>query len=155
MTTIMTTHALRLHPGQDLKCTLDALVVDHGWPAVCVLTCVGSLTQVRLRFAGQPEAVGVFGPHEIVGLGGTLSATGGSHLHMTVSDAGGRCLGGHVKEGNLVRTTAEIVLGILPGIQFIRSADPATGCPELAVESLPAPRNAHFSSINHQPFRNP
>src|SRR5215208_4034822 len=47
--------------------------VRAGW----VLTCVGSLSPVRLRLAGGTEHVTWQGPFEIVALTGTLSQDGG------------------------------------------------------------------------------
>ncbi len=129
----MRTHALRLRPGDDPKAALDALVAGHRWPAACVLSCVGSLTDAALRFADRDEATVLRGPFEIVSLTGTLGP-GGSHLHLAVSDADGAVRGGHLKAGSKVHTTAEIVLGILDGWSFARRADARTGYPELSVE---------------------
>lgn len=88
-------YALRLRPGQDLKQELAAFVAAHQIRAGAVLTCVGSLTEVVLRLANQPDATTYRGHFEIVSLAGTLS-TAGSHLHLAVADATGRTLGGHL-----------------------------------------------------------
>ena len=48
----MKTHPLRLVPGQDLKRELDALAQARDWSAACVLTGIGSLSSVAIRFAG-------------------------------------------------------------------------------------------------------
>jgi len=48
-----------------------------------------------------------------------------------VADAQGRVIGGHVMPGCIVRTTAEVVLGLLPGWEFRRQSDTATGYLEL------------------------
>jgi predicted DNA-binding protein with PD1-like motif len=50
-----------------------------------------------------------------------------------VSDAQGRVLGGHVGPGCIVRTTAELLLALLPGQRFTREHDPQTGYPELKI----------------------
>ncbi|MCH7228808.1 PPC domain-containing DNA-binding protein [Haloferula sp. A504] len=134
----METFPLRLPPGADLKAALDALVIEKGWSAAVVLTGIGSLDLATIRFADRDVATPISGPLEILSLGGTLSA-GGSHLHIAVSDGDGRVVGGHLKEGATVRTTAEIVMGILPGWEFCREMDPATGYLELSVNrSRPA-----------------
>jgi predicted DNA-binding protein with PD1-like motif len=52
---------------------------------------------------------------------------------MSVSDASGRVLGGHVGYGNIVRTTAEILLVALADWSLTREHDPATGFNELVV----------------------
>ena len=72
------------------------------------------------------------GPLEILSLSGTLGA-GGAHLHLSVSDAAGAVTGGHLLHGSTVRTTAEIVLGLLPELIFERPVDPTTSHRELAI----------------------
>ncbi len=42
-------------------------------------------------------------------------------------------IGGHLCAGSLVRTTAELVIGLLPEFQFRRELDPATGYAELRI----------------------
>ena len=61
----------------------------------------------------------------------------GAHLHMSVSDAQGRVLGGHVARGCTVRTTAELLLVLLPGHRFSRELDSATGFAELQIRNAP------------------
>ena len=100
-----------------------------------MLTCVGSLTDVTLRLANQEGPAHYHGHFEIVSLVGTLSATGGAHLHLSVSDSTGRTLGGHLLDGCRVYTTAEIVLAELPALTFTREADPTFGYQELVVRA--------------------
>lgn len=126
--------AIRLLPGDDPKAQLESLAVERGISAACILSCAGSLRQAAIRFAGEPDALILEGPLEIISLSGTLSASGRSHLHIAVSDGRGAVIGGHLKEGGIVRTTAEIVIGILPGIHFRRDFDSQTGHPELVIE---------------------
>jgi predicted DNA-binding protein with PD1-like motif len=124
---------LRLQPGDDLKQRIDRLAWESGWRAACIVTCVGSLSIARLRFANQADIATVDGPLEILSLSGTVASFGGSHLHLTVGDAKGYVHGGHLKEGTVVRTTAEVVVGILDGFAFHRELDAKTGYPELVV----------------------
>ncbi|HEX8277772.1 MAG TPA: PPC domain-containing DNA-binding protein [Segetibacter sp.] len=77
---------IRLHPGEDLKAQLDEYVKANHVKAACILTCVGSLQQVTLRFANQSVTEMISGKLEISSLAGTL-AENGSHLHITVSDS--------------------------------------------------------------------
>jgi hypothetical protein len=42
-------------------------------------------------------------------------------------------MGGHLCSGSLVRTTAELVIGLLPEWRFWRALDPATGYAELRI----------------------
>jgi uncharacterized protein len=60
-------------------------------------------------------------------------ATNGSHLHLSVSDAAGRVTGGHAAYGCIVRTTAEVLLALLPDWRFSREQDAATGYAELQI----------------------
>jgi len=120
---------VRLAPGMDLRVELTRLARDL--EAAFILSGIGSLDPAALRFAGKPEATILRGDYEILTLAGTLGM-GGVHLHMSVSDAQGRVLGGHVAAGSIVRTTAEIVIGRAEGWIFERADDPQTGYRELA-----------------------
>ena len=130
--TTMNAIPLRLLPGDDLRGSLERLVRDKGLTAACVLTCAGSLSRAALRLAGGRGTTPLTGELEIVSLSGTLSPDG-AHLHLAVADADGKVVGGHVQEGCLVRTTAEVVLGVFPGICFRRELDAATGYRELTI----------------------
>jgi predicted DNA-binding protein with PD1-like motif len=130
----LTAYALRLKPGDDLRQQLIAFVAAHHLEAGAVLTCVGSLTKVSLRLANQENATQYHGHFEIVSLVGTLSASGGGHLHLAVADSTGRTLGGHLLDGCRIYTTAEIVLGALPALRFTREVDPTFGYRELVIK---------------------
>lgn len=132
------TYALRLRPGDDLRQQLTAFVQAHGIVAGTMLTCVGSLTVATLRLANQEGPTVYHGHFEIVSLVGTLS-THGPHLHLSVSDSTGRTIGGHLLDGCRVYTTAEIVLGELPQLEFRREPDATFGYQELVVRPAPAP----------------
>lgn len=129
----MDTEVLRLQPGEDLRDALDGAFrrfQSQGVQAASVVSSVGSLSQAVLRFAAEPGGTVLHGPLEMISLSGTLSRDG-CHLHASVADAQGAMRGGHVMRGCTVRTTAEIVLALLPGWHFSREADPATGYLEL------------------------
>jgi|SRR5829696_9033873 len=128
----MRTISLRLRPGTDLKAELVALAAREGVRAGWLLTCVGSLSRVRLRLAGGTEHGTCQGLLEIVPLTGTLSSDGG-HPHLAVANHQGRTVGGHLAEGSIVRTTAEVVLAADDRLVFAREHDPATGYDELVV----------------------
>jgi predicted DNA-binding protein with PD1-like motif len=130
---IVRTFALRLRPGEDLRMALDAFARANGLMAPFVLTCVGSLSRAALRPAGVPATLYVDGDLEILSLVGTLSADG-PHLHLTVGDAACAVRGGHLQEGSIVRTTAEVLLGELEDVVLRRPVDPETGWDELLVE---------------------
>jgi predicted DNA-binding protein with PD1-like motif len=124
--------ALRLSPGDDLRAAVVAALAASGHQAGFVLQGIGSLDGAQLRYAGMPQSEALIGDLEILTLAGSVSADG-AHLHMSVSDAQGRVLGGHVCAGCRVRTTAELLLALLPGRRFTRELDPRTGYPELKI----------------------
>ena len=121
----MKTFAFRLRPEQDLKQGLVDFGREHNMQAGVIVTCVGSLSKAGLRMAARPETRYFEEAFEIVSLTGTLCPDG-AHLHMSISDGEGRVLGGHVQDGNIVRTTAEVVIGELDDSQFTRPIDPET-----------------------------
>lgn len=124
---------IRLHPEEDLKAKVDEYVKANRFKAACIITCVGSLQQVAIRFANQSVTEIITGKFEIVSLAGTLAETG-SHLHVLMSDRMGKTIGGHLKEGSIVYTTAEIVIGILPAVLYERAIDPTFGFKELMIK---------------------
>lgn len=126
-------HALRLLPGEDPVLSLRRLSAETGLRAGFIAGAVGSLSRAVLRFAGCPDGTVRDGCFEIVSLVGTLDAAG-EHLHMAVSDPGGRVEGGHVLEGCVVRTTLELVVGELTDVTFRREPCPLSGYEELVVE---------------------
>jgi len=129
---MMKTLPLRLGPGDDLRGVLEAAVAAQGCGAAFVLAGIGSLSVTCLRFAGADEASVLNGDVEILTLSGSIAANG-AHLHASVADASGRVLGGHVAPGCVVRTTAEVLLALLPEWQFAREPDAATGYAELVL----------------------
>ena len=131
----MNVQVLRLSPGDDLRAVLEAAFFDlarqHGIAAACIVSAVGSLSQAVLRYADKPSGSDINGPLELLMLSGTLSADG-AHLHGSVADASGAVKGGHIMPGCVVRTTAEVVVALLPGWEFRRELDAATGFNELS-----------------------
>ena len=99
--------------------------------AAFVVSVVGSLKQAVLRMAGASETVTVEGPFDLFALG-TLCPDG-AHLHIGLSDKG-TCIGGHLCYGNLVYTTAEVVLGNSEHHRFKRLHDEQTGYQDRFIE---------------------
>jgi predicted DNA-binding protein with PD1-like motif len=123
---------LCLQPGDDVRLALEAWMGAQQEQAGCVISAVGSLSVVELRLAGATEAMAIHGESEIVSLSRTLSADG-AHLHIAASGSSGTVIGGHLGAGSLIRTTAELVIGLLPEWRFRRVLDPATGYAELRI----------------------
>ena len=131
----MAAYAFRLKPGADLKLAIQQKVIDLGIEAGWIATAVGSLTNYNIRFANQPAATMKTGFFEIVSLTGTVSING-SHLHVSISDTKGKMIGGHLLEGCIIYTTAEIVLMSSARYEFKRLRDGSTPWEELQVTEL-------------------
>ncbi len=129
----MKTFAIRLKPDQDLKENLSSFVEQNNIQAGFILTAVGSLKQATLRFASQNYSQVFKQRFEIVSLVGTLS-THGLHLHVSLSDRHGKTLGGHLLDGCIIYTTAEIVIGTCEDFIFLRTMDENTGYKELEIQ---------------------
>ena len=128
----ITTHVFRLRPGADLRKSIQEFVNERKISAGWIVTCAGSLTKYKIRFANQPEGSSGEGHFEIVSLTGTVSQNG-SHMHLSVSDSTGKTIGGHLMEGCIIYTTAEIVLQESSSLIFKREKDAVTGWEELVV----------------------
>ncbi|HMN79159.1 MAG TPA: DNA-binding protein [Burkholderiaceae bacterium] len=125
---------IRLSPGVDLRRSLEQEARALGGSAF-VVAGIGSLSGVRLRFAAAEQETDIDGSFEIISLSGTLSDDG-AHLHMSVSDEAGKVVGGHVCFGNIVRTTAEVLLVALPDWSLSRAPDSTTGYRELQIRRI-------------------
>jgi len=130
----MKTIAKRLIDGQDLMVEIARVVQENHIKAGVILSAVGSLKESNIRVPVIDGVVKYINPTnlEIDNLHGTVS-TNGIHLHISVSDVKGLVMGGHLKEGCVIRTTCELVIGILDDIEFNRDLDESTGFDELVV----------------------
>lgn len=128
----MRNYTFRLTPGQDLYNSIEMFVQERKIEAGCVLSGVGSLTHVTLRFANQEIHNEEIGQFEIVSITGTVSIHG-SHLHVSVSDDQGRTFGGHLVPGCIIYTTAEIVILEFDDVVYRREFAEDSGYDELVV----------------------
>lgn len=103
-----------------------------GESSAFVVSGIGSLSNARLRFAGAESETSLEGMFEILCLSGTLTRDG-AHLHMALADERGHVVGGHVCYGNMVRTTAEVLLAQLTEWTLARERDANTGFNELVI----------------------
>ena len=138
-------HAIRLNSGSELGPSLEAAALKAMEASDCssafVLSAVGSVDFIRLRMANanrsNEEANDIKEwrkRFEIVSLVGTFSNSG-KHLHMSLSDAEGNVVGGHLVSGR-VFTTVELVIGTIKNVSFDREFDALTGYRELAVKQI-------------------
>ncbi|WP_041943124.1 PPC domain-containing DNA-binding protein [Vibrio furnissii] len=124
--------ATRLTRGADLKQSIMALVQAHGITAGSIASCVGCLSHLNIRLADSTSTLSLQAPFEIVSLMGTLTPHH-LHLHIAVADSQGKVLGGHLLDGNLVNTTAELIVHDYPDLAFDREYDAHTGFTELTI----------------------
>lgn len=124
--------ALRLKPNMDLKQSLIEFVDLKNIKAGFILTAIGSLKQATIRFANQNNSKILNEKFEILSLNGTLATTG-IHIHISIADKQGKTIGGHLDNGCIIYTTAEIIIGASEEFTFIRTIDEQTGYKELEI----------------------
>ena len=131
---IMKTHVFRLTYGADLKRSLEEYIKMHHIDAGYVACCVGCVYEAGLRLADGKTLFHDENRYEIVSLTGTLSKDG-VHLHISLSGEDGHTIGGHLMEGTLINTTAEIILHELDKFEFAREFDENTGYDEIVMKA--------------------
>lgn len=127
--------AIRLTKGMDIKRSLNELVKDHSIKAGSIASCVGCVSSINLRLAGAESTLSKSEPFEIVSVMGTLTPKH-QHVHMSVSDKNGYVWGGHLMEGTVIDTTAELIIHSYSDVTFSRKMDDATGFTELIVNEI-------------------
>lgn len=135
----MKVFALRLEPDQDLRQSLKTFTEEENIKAGFILTAIGSLKQAKIRFANQSVSTVLNHKFEIISLNGTIATTG-VHLHIAIADKQGKTFGGHLDNGCLIYTTAEIVIGASEEFTFVRTLDKKTGYKELEI----MPKSSEF-----------
>lgn len=121
----------RLKSGEDLKKGIINLIKQNGLKSGIIICIVGSLNSATLRMAN--ETIKTFeGPFEIVSAEGTISING-IHIHIAISDNDGNVIGGHLKKGCIIKTTAEICI-LKSNKTLKRVFDPKTGYKELVID---------------------
>lgn len=127
--------SFRLKPGLLLKEEIEKRT--HDIKAGALISIVGGLENAVLRMAGSTPENQIIkewnGPFEIVAGTGTVSKEG-CHIHVSLSDKKGHVIGGHLKDGCIVRYTAEIVIAVFNDVSYKRVHDTDTGFKELEIE---------------------
>ena len=131
----MKIHALRLTRGSDLKRDIETYFSDNNINAGSIVTCVGCVYELSIRMADGITKKHIVDNLEIVSLIGTYSKDG-AHLHIACSDVHGNTIGGHLNEGTLINTTAELVLMEIDEYEFSREFDKDTGYDELVIKKI-------------------
>jgi predicted DNA-binding protein with PD1-like motif/glutaredoxin len=104
---------IHLEPGSDLRLSLEQLAAQQGATGF-VLGVVGNLSRAAFQCPGRPGPSVLEGDLEIITLQGTL-APHGVHLHLSLSDGDCQVWGGHLEPGTLIRSGADLLVGLLQG----------------------------------------
>lgn len=145
--------AMRLAPGCDIMKSIAQVANQHGIKSGAILSGAASLRKTVLRNPrSYPESfpitdkVRVFtdidGPLELLSLSGNISTKDDGemvvHAHAAVSSGkpDGVAYGGHLVEGSIVYSTAEIILAEVEGCEFKRVMDPETRAAEFSPVNL-------------------
>lgn len=131
----MKEHVFRLKKGDDLKLSIEDYTKKFNINAGVIVSAAGCLYKSVIRNASGIKSIEINQDVEIVSITGTISCNG-CHIHISVSDEELKTYGGHLKEGCLVNTTAEIVILELNEYSFNREMDNETGFKELVIKKL-------------------
>lgn len=141
-------HVLRIQPGEDVLNCIQAYCNQHHILNGVILSGIGSLDGCTFfdpqEIPGKPgcygyvTAIDLPTPIELVGLNGIIcaepSGSAAPHIHACFADKDGNEYGGHLKEGNHVLVTVELVIGELSGVKMSRKVDPEKAVPVLFPE---------------------
>ena len=128
-------YVIRLTKGQDLKKEIDNFVKENNIEAGIVKCVVGCVYEAHFRLAEGKKYFHKKEYFEIVSITGTVSKNG-CHIHISLADNKGNVYGGHLKEGCLVDTTAEICIESFNNYKFDRQFDENTGYKELIINKI-------------------
>ena len=128
-------HVFRLIKGMDLKKEIVKYCSDNNIKAGIIGACVGCLYEVNFRLAGAESFFHKIDDYEIVSMTGTISEDG-VHIHASFADNEGLVIGGHLSEGCLVNTTAEVAIIEIDNYKLTRELDKETGYKELVIEKI-------------------
>ncbi len=128
-------YVFRLTKGMDLKKEIIKYCEDNNIKAGIIGACVGCCYEINFRLAGGDDFYQKTGDHEIVSMTGTISEDG-VHIHVSFSDREGNTVGGHLTEGCLVNSTAEICIIEINNYKLTREYDDTTGYKELVIEKI-------------------
>ena len=141
-------HVLRIEPGEDVLLCIQKYCDEHKISNGVILSGIGSLDGCTFfdpqEMPGKPGLYGYVTPLdrptpiELVGLNGIIcsepNGAAAPHIHASFADAEGNEYGGHLKEGNQVLVTVELVIAELEGVRMSRKLDPVKAVPVLFPE---------------------
>ena len=122
----------RLNKGADLVAEIRRIAVENNITRGAVQV-IGALQRAELGYYHQDtreyQAHRVDRNVELLAGIGNISLKDGEtfvHLHLTLSDESGACLGGHAMDGNII-FAAEAMVREIPGPVLSREFDEPTG----------------------------
>jgi predicted DNA-binding protein with PD1-like motif len=111
-------------------------VAKHNVAAGSIASCVGCVSQLNIRLANANHTKLIQAPFEIVSAMATLTPNH-QHVHISVADENGDVIGGHLLEGTIIATTAELIIHRYDTLTFSREHDDSTGYTELTISDDP------------------
>lgn len=141
-------HVLRLEPGEDVLKSIQDYCEKKKLTDGVVVSGIGSLDGCTffdpMEIPGNPGNYGyvtpidIPSPIELIGLNGIICRGDDGrpvpHIHASFADKKGNEFGGHLKDGNIVLMTVELVIAEISGVSMSRALDPAKGVPVLSPE---------------------
>ncbi len=128
-------YIVRLTGGMDLKKEIVNFCENNNIKSGIIAACVGCCYEVRFRLAGGKYFYYKKDDYEIVSMTGII-AENGVHIHVSFADRFGKVIGGHLADGCLVNSTAEVAIMEVNDYKLTREMDEDTGYKELVVERL-------------------
>lgn len=129
----MKEYVFRLHRGNDLLEEIKKYAKEKHIKAAVIVSAVGCVSKARIRDASGVTIQEIEEEMEIVSVMGTVSEER-THLHISLSKKNLSTIGGHLKEGCIINTTAEIVLLSFEDVEFGEEYDKETGYHELKIK---------------------
>jgi len=129
-------HTFRVKPKEDLLRAIEDYCESNGVTSGAVISIIGSLEKASLNFLKSLPANYINkqldGPMEIASAQGSVAKMDDKtivHIHVLVDDEN-ETRGGHLAEGSIVFSTAEVIIGELEH-QLKRAKNDYTGLFEL------------------------
>lgn len=132
----MKVHVFRLTKGMLLKESIMDYCIKNNIKSGVISSSVGCLSKAFIRNAGAKQIIEINSDLEIIAMNGTVSNKR-IHIHISVADDDLKLFGGHLEDGCVVNTTAEMVITEFKGYMFDKEFDENTGYNELKVINIP------------------
>lgn len=134
-------YAIRMEPNEDVMLTLQKFCEENGIGHGVIISGLGSLRGCSFFDPAElPDKPGLYAytdaielpcPIELISVSGIICTEPdgkvSTHIHAAFADETGKSYAGHFKEGNLVLTTVELIVGELEHINMKRALDPERG----------------------------